>query len=125
MTLSLASRPSKALCDSLADAPTGGQQSGGDEAEASLAAAPPVVPPGHKTLAELGARLLFEKVMTTCDISGHGRIVIPKVRLVAASLDQPRSQLPHKAKLDGGLRLPLRVPMLARQSAVHTASARA
>ena len=69
---------------------TGGKQPGADETEASLTAAPPVVPPGHRSPAELGARLLFEKVMTTCDVSGHGRIVIPKVRLVSAVAQSAR-----------------------------------
>jgi hypothetical protein len=48
--------------------------------EALLGAASPVLPPGHRSLADLGALLLFEKVMTSCDVSGHGRIVVPKVQ---------------------------------------------
>ena len=51
-----------------------------DVTGASPAAAPPVMPPGHRPLADLGARLLFEKVMTSCDVNGHGRIVVPKVQ---------------------------------------------
>jgi hypothetical protein len=33
-----------------------------------------------KMLEERGATVLFEKVLTTSDASGSGRIVIPKVR---------------------------------------------
>ena len=32
-----------------------------------------------KLLQELGATIMFEKVLTTSDASGSGRIVIPKV----------------------------------------------
>ena len=38
-----------------------------------------MLPPGHTPLAQLNAKLLFEKVMTVCDASGHGRVVVPKV----------------------------------------------
>ena len=62
---------------------TGEQQLGGEPTDASLSAAPPVLRAGHRSLAALGARLLFEKVMTTCDVSGNGRIVVPKVCDVA------------------------------------------
>lgn len=60
----------------------GEHQSERGQADASPGAAPHVLPPGHRSLAELGARLLFEKVMTTCDVSEAGRIVVPKVLAV-------------------------------------------
>jgi hypothetical protein len=33
----------------------------------------------RKRLSDLGGTVLFEKIMTTSDTSGSGRIVIPKV----------------------------------------------
>ena len=35
----------------------------------------------RKRLGDLGGTVLFEKIMTTSDTSGSGRIVIPKVRV--------------------------------------------
>ena len=98
---------------------TGGQQSGGDETGSPLTAAPPVVPPGHRSLAELGARLLFEKVMTTCDVSGHGRIVISKVWLIACRLIGPARSFCMACSLN--FRLLTRFATLPRECAMHRA----
>ena len=38
--------------------------------------------PGAKSWAELGATVVFEKVLTSSDINPHGRIVVPKVNIV-------------------------------------------
>ena len=35
-----------------------------------------------KSLSELGATLLFEKVLTTSDANGQGRIVVPKASMI-------------------------------------------
>ena len=35
--------------------------------------------PGAKSWTELGANVLFEKVLTSSDINPQGRIVVPKV----------------------------------------------
>lgn len=39
------------------------------------------VPGGPRpSLEDVGAELLFEKVLTSCDAASHGRIVLPKVQ---------------------------------------------
>lgn len=46
----------------------------------------PLLPEEAKRrLQELGATIMFEKVLTTSDANGSGRIVIPKVRLLLTS----------------------------------------
>lgn len=39
-----------------------------------------------KSLSELGATLLFEKVLTTSDANGQGRIVVPKASRLSQTL---------------------------------------
>lgn len=38
-------------------------------------------------LEDIGARVFFEKQLTSSDVSASGRVVVPKVRLQRADLD--------------------------------------
>lgn len=65
---------------------SGRSQPATSEAAADVTSSVEGVFPGAKSWAELGATVVFEKVLTSSDINPQGRIVVPKVSIVRASL---------------------------------------
>ena len=69
--------------------------------EASAPGAAPEAPPApstskgtitngtHGTIEEYDARFLFDKMLTTSDAGGHGRVVIPKACAPACGVSRP------------------------------------